>query len=80
MWIKLNIREIKYDELDKLLELYKHLHDNDSLPEPYELSKVWDEIQGNKNIKYFGAFGADERISSCFMNQPVLTETQNRHL
>jgi GNAT superfamily N-acetyltransferase len=61
----MDIREIRSDELDKLLGLYTHLHDNDTLPEPHELSKVWAEIQGNKNIKYFGAFEGDRLISSC---------------
>jgi GNAT superfamily N-acetyltransferase len=61
----MEIREIRSIELNKLLGLYTHLHDNDTLPEPHELSKVWAEIQGNKNIKYFGAFEGDELISSC---------------
>lgn len=61
----MNIREILSDELDKLLGLYTHLHDNYTLPEPHVISEVWDEIQGNKNIKYFGVFEGDELISSC---------------
>jgi GNAT superfamily N-acetyltransferase len=58
-------REIRADELDKILKLYTHLHDNDFLPEPHIISQAWDEIQGNKNIKYFGVFDADALISSC---------------
>jgi GNAT superfamily N-acetyltransferase len=61
----MDIREIKTDELDKLLRLYTHLHDNDILPESHVITQVWGEIQGNKNIKYFGVFEADELISSC---------------
>jgi GNAT superfamily N-acetyltransferase len=61
----MDIREIKRDELDKLLELYTHLHDNDVRPEPHLISQVWDEIQANNNIKYFGVFEGDELISSC---------------
>lgn len=61
----MDIREIKSDEVVKLLGLYKHLHDNDTMPEPHIISKVWDEVQKNKNIKYFGVFEGDELISSC---------------
>jgi GNAT superfamily N-acetyltransferase len=61
----MDIREIKADELDKLLRLYTHLHDNDILPEPHVITQVWDEIQTNNNIKYFGVFEGDELISSC---------------
>jgi GNAT superfamily N-acetyltransferase len=61
----MEIREIRSDELDKLLGLYIHLHDNDILPEPHLISHVWNEIQGNKNIKYLGVFERDVLISSC---------------
>ena len=61
----MDIREIRSDELDKLLGLYKHLHDCDTLPEPHVITQVWVEIQANKNIKYFGVFEEDELISSC---------------
>jgi GNAT superfamily N-acetyltransferase len=59
------VREIRSDELDKLLGLYTHLHENDILSEPHIISQVWEEIQANDNIKYFGVFEADELISSC---------------
>ena len=62
----MEIREIKKDELEKLLKLYEHLHDNDEeLPGPDKIKEVWAEIQGDKNIKYFGLFNRDELISSC---------------
>ncbi len=61
----MDIREIKSDELDKLLGLYTHLHDNDISPEPHLILRVWDDIQKNKNIKYYGVFMGDELISSC---------------
>ncbi|NLD37942.1 MAG: GNAT family N-acetyltransferase [Desulfatiglans sp.] len=61
----MDIREIRSDELVKLLGLYTHLHDDDTIPEPHVISKVWAEIQTNKNIKYFGVFEEEDLISSC---------------
>lgn len=64
----MEIRTIKRDELEKLLRLYKHLHEDDQeLPGPKKIGEVWEEIQGNKNIKYFGLFDREELISSCAM-------------
>jgi GNAT superfamily N-acetyltransferase len=62
----LNIREIKNNELEKLLALYKHLHEKDSeLPAPEKVREVWNQIQGDENIKYFGVFNIEELICSC---------------
>jgi len=62
----MDIHEIKKDELGKLLSLYEHLHKKDEeLPESQTIDAVWDQIQNDKNIKYFGAFKEDELISSC---------------
>lgn len=59
-------RKIKEDELEKLLSIYEDLHENDhGLPGPEKVQTVWEEIQNNKNIKYFGVFNGDELISSC---------------
>jgi GNAT superfamily N-acetyltransferase len=60
------IREIKMNELDKLLLLYKDLHDIDfKLPSPQIVESIWGKIQNEKNIKYFGLFNGAELISSC---------------
>jgi hypothetical protein len=74
--ISMDIREIRSDKIDKLIGLYTHLHDNDTIPEPHVISKVWHEIQKNKNIKYFGVFEGDELISSCaIITVPNLTRS-----
>ena len=62
----MKIREIRKDELKKLLALYEHLHENDqALSDPEKIREVWEQIQEDKNIKYFGVFNKDELISSC---------------
>lgn len=64
----MNIRTIRKDELEKLLGLYEYLHENDQeLPGPEKILAVWDQIQENKDIKYFGVFLDDVLISSCTM-------------
>lgn len=62
----MDTREIESDELQKLLCLYEHLHDaDDPLPSAEVLNNVWNEIQDNRNIKYFGLFIDGQLISSC---------------
>ena len=60
------IRAINHDELDQLLELYKHLNKTDDLiPNQDMLYDVWNEIMGNSRLKYFGIFDDDLIITSC---------------
>lgn len=60
------VREIGKDEIDKLLSLYKDLHDKDEkLPNAQTINSVWEQIQNDKNIKYFGLFKGIELLSSC---------------
>ncbi len=62
----MDIREIKESELNKLLELYSHLHASDApLPETKVVNTVWHEIQTNPNLKYFGTYVEDRLVSSC---------------
>lgn len=62
----MKIREIKAEELETLLSLYKYLHDKDEiLPDQATIKKVWNQIQNDKNIKYFGLFDGATLISSC---------------
>jgi hypothetical protein len=57
-------RRIKENELSKLPELYKHLHDNDDpLPSEQTIDNVWKEINQNHNIQCFGAFYSDSLVS-----------------
>lgn len=69
------IRELKATELSKLLDLYSHLHESDDLlPEINKVEQLWDTIQKNQDLKYFGVFNGDELISSCTLSTiPNLT-------
>jgi len=62
----MNIREIEASELDKLLSLYGYLHaSDDPLPEWATVEEIWQDIQKNPLLKYFGGFIDDRLISSC---------------
>jgi len=60
------IREIKEDELNELLELYSHLHSSDEpLPRINVVKAIWHEIQTNPNLQYFGFYIDGRLVSSC---------------
>ena len=62
----MSIRQIRSDELDKLLVLYGHLHTADApLPDRSVVNSVWSEILGSPRYAYFGYFLDDDLISSC---------------
>jgi GNAT superfamily N-acetyltransferase len=62
----MEVREIKEDELNELLNLYSHLHATDEpLPNVDVVNAIWHEIQTNPNIQYFGMFVDGRLISSC---------------
>lgn len=62
----MEIREIKESELSKLLSLYSHLHSSNApLPEIEVINTVWQEIQANPNLQYFGLYVDGELVSSC---------------
>lgn len=59
------IREIRRDDLDGLLELYTHLHDNPVPQKIAELSALWDEILADKNHHIIIAEEEGKIVSSC---------------
>ena len=65
----MKIREIKKNELDKLLKLYTHLHRKDApLPEKPKLLSIWEEITTNPRLHYY-VLELDNRIvSSCTLS------------
>ncbi len=64
--MKMEIREIAGSELEKLLSLYRHLHaSDDPLPERIVVEALWQEMQNNPLLKYFGAFIEHALVSSC---------------
>ena len=69
------IRDISASELDELFQLYEHLHaSDDPLPPRREVEALWQNIQRNPDLKYFGAFIQGRLVSSCTLTMiPNLT-------
>lgn len=61
-------REIKPDERDQLLELYKHLNTNDlPLPDESEVEAKWQEILADQKIHCIVAEAAGRLVASCIL-------------
>ena len=62
----MSVRNIKKNEMDKLLSLYTHLHRQDApLPEKSKLESIWKEISENPLLHYFVLEAGNEIVSSC---------------
>ena len=62
----MEFRRLTEADLQSLLELYKQLQPDDE-PAPADDSKrVWKEIEGNPNIRYFGAIDDGKVVSTCY--------------
>lgn len=59
------IREVRYEDLEQLLNLYTQLHDNAIPEQDSELAAVWDEILNDKNHHIIAAEENGQIISSC---------------
>ena len=63
----MNIRPLTQTELEPLLALYSHLHEDDlPLPDPQTVESVWQTIQ-NSNQIVFGGFVSEELVCSCVL-------------
>jgi len=61
-----HVRELQSTDLDALLGLYAHLHEQDlPLPAPQAVKEVWAEALANPRIRYFGGYDAETLVSSC---------------
>lgn len=65
--IIMDIRELREGELPELLDLYKHLHEEDDiLPANEVVDGIWKDITDSENFRYFGVFTDDGHLlSSC---------------
>jgi GNAT superfamily N-acetyltransferase len=62
----LTIREIQPQELAQLLALYRFLHPDDPVMEIDRcIQQLWESILNNPSLRYFGAYVADELVSTC---------------
>ena len=63
----MEIRELNLKDIDSLLELYVQLSDVNKNYSYEKSVAVWkDEIENNKNIKYFGAVDNGRVVSTCY--------------
>src|SRR5579883_3596009 len=58
-------RKVRPDELPALLSLYRHLHPNDPEIAPDEVSSLWDRIQSDSGLFYFGGDVGGKLVSTC---------------
>ena len=63
------IREIQKSELSNLLRLYEDLHESDDpLPAQSRVDRIWQRIQQNPDLRYFGAFIDNALVSTCTLS------------
>jgi GNAT superfamily N-acetyltransferase len=61
------IRTIRQDELQKLLDLYKHLHKDDPELDADRISPFWQQICNDQNMHYIVAEKDDQLVASCVL-------------
>ena len=60
------IRELDESHLNKLLALYRYLHEDDkALPAAAEVEEIWRDVMADDKLTYFGAFESGELVASC---------------
>ena len=61
-----HVRELHTSDLDALLRLYAHLHEQDlPLPDRAQVEAVWKEALENPRIRYFEGYENESLVSSC---------------
>lgn len=64
----MQIRQLEESDLEQLLSLYTHLHEQDaSLPQRAEIETQWAGFLDNPALRCFGGFVADKLICSCVL-------------
>lgn len=61
----MEFRRLTATDLTSLLELYKQLDPDDENTAEHS-KKVWEEIENNPDIQYFGAVDDGKVVSSCY--------------
>ena len=63
----MEFRELNEGDLESLIKLYEQLDGSNEGFTAEDARSVWkSEIEGNKNIKYFGAIEDGKVVSTCF--------------
>ncbi|WP_195724366.1 GNAT family N-acetyltransferase [Paenibacillus monticola] len=61
------IRSIQQDEVHKLLELYKYLHEEDPELNLLEIQSLWEQIYNDKNLHYLVVDVEGRLVASCVL-------------
>ncbi len=59
------VRAIREYELDALLALYQHLHENDEPPPQRRIKMLWHQILNDTNLQYLVGVLDEQLVSSC---------------
>lgn len=62
-----DVRLARADELDKLIDLYRHLNPEDDFTDRGRFEAIWTRIQADKNIYYFVIERGDRLVASCYL-------------
>ena len=62
----MEFRRLTEQDLQSLLELYKQLQPDDAPSSVEESKSVWQEIENNPDIQYFGAIDNGKVVSTCY--------------
>lgn len=65
MKTEMQIRILKKEDLNDLIELYSHLNPRDTALEPNSIESVWEKTDASGNIEYIGLFIQSQLVSSC---------------
>ncbi|NGQ94872.1 GNAT family N-acetyltransferase [Brevibacillus sp. SYP-B805] len=67
MYNDVDIRYIRQDEIQKLLDLYKHLHKDDPELNVDSINSLWEQICNDKNMHYIVAEKDAQLVASCVL-------------
>lgn len=59
------IRELRPADLTELLRLYQQLNPDDPVPDPLQARAVWDQIESDHSLFYFGGFTDSTLVATC---------------
>lgn len=62
-----NIRLVRSEELPQLLELYRHLNEDDPVLDPQEIQELWQEILADEHMKIIVAEVQGVIAASCVL-------------
>ncbi len=62
----MEFRRLTEQDLPSLLELYKQLQPDDEATSTEKSKAVWQEIENNPDIQYFGAVDNGRVVSTCY--------------